>query len=166
MRNEHPSCKSRCALRFCRSSTACPTQAAVAWNEQRLSSLSTKRKVHPAAMRAKLQVSKDFSPWTSRKRLLGVPAHCHRVREMLDLCFIEHLKINASKPKAERLEQGDLAKGLWCDVSQAVVQRRPWSRVVPTITTSSLLYCFETDCLLTPEWLFKLHGFRPSAMRI
>lgn len=39
------------------------------------------------------------------------------------------------------------------------VQRRAWGRLVPTIHTHSLLYSYEADCVLTPKWLFKLHGY-------
>eukprot|EP00974_Lingulodinium_polyedra_P102927 9964243-Lingulodinium_polyedra.AAC.1 len=71
-------------------------------------------------MRGKFQVSKDFAPWTTRKGvcLRGVPPHCHRVRDMLDMCFIEQLQQNAKKAPGNLIQDDELAKGLWCDVSQ------------------------------------------------
>lgn len=77
-------------------------QAAVQDNEQKHRSTFLKWKVHSAAMRGKFQVSRDFAPWTTRKGvcLQGVPPHCHRVRDVLDLCFIEQLQ-----QKAKRTQQ-------------------------------------------------------------
>jgi uncharacterized protein YecE (DUF72 family) len=69
---------------------------------------------------------------------------------------------NMSKPEHERLATCDLATGLFVDVSQAV-QRRPWAYGVKTIHTNTLLYSFESDCVLSSWMLLRLHGF-PSKM--
>ena len=139
-----------------------PTQAEVSGYEANTSVRATfaKWQSHSAVIRASLQVTKEFAPWTSAPhvRLHGVPRKCKRIVDLIDVCYIDALTKNMAKPEDQRLTTADIVRGLFADCSQAV-QRKPWGYCVKTIHTNTLLYSFEADCVLSSKMCLRLHGF-------
>ena len=57
----------------------------------------------------------------------------------------------------QRADREELRANLFVDLSQAV-QRMPWGSL-SAICTSSYLYSFRFDLVLTPELMARIHGF-------
>ena len=109
-------------------------------------------------LRKELNVPASTKPWTQRPgfRGLGLPK-TPRVLEALDLCVI-------MKCKELRCElTGDLAslmRNQFIDVSQSISRSCFTNRygVNHALTTSSVVYSFERDSVLTGKELLLLHG--------
>ena len=115
---------------------------------------------HSVSIRTAMGVTPEFYPWTSKPGVFlhGVPKVCARVVDLINCAYIDTLKKNAALPIDQQRPWSELRKGLMVDCSQAV-QRKPWGCQIKTLTTSTMVYTFECDCLLTSRMLFRLHGY-------
>ena len=115
---------------------------------------------YSAKVRSELGVCGDFAPWTSLPsiKLHGVPRHCARVIDLINVSWIDVLTQNNRIPACDRTPASSLTTNLFVDISQAV-QRRPWKKGIRTIVKNSLLYSFEADCVFSAAMLLRLHGF-------
>ena len=120
-------------------------------------------KAHSVAIRTGLGVTVNFQPWTSKPgiSLHGIPCHLARVVDLINCAHIDTMTKNMSLSEDLRKPEADLRKGFVVDCSQAV-QRKPWGHYVKTLHTSSMIYSFECDCLLSVKTLFRLHGYPQS----
>ena len=110
------------------------------------------------AIRHELQIPAQSTPWTSRPRvrLLGIP-RTPRVMDCVDVCFA------AMQQKYPELSIEQLIKGMFCNTSQSVA-RLPVSRSFPTPCTSSVVYSYEHDTLVSGRATMKLLGWPDSAL--
>lgn len=120
--------------------------------------------MNSAKARDQLGMAAAAKPWTGRPetQLRGLPEHAERVKDLLDIAYWEH-----------RAAQGDMASGdacpekvvagLWANISQDV-SRCPWCvGSIPTFTTSSEMYSFTHDCVLSGHAHLRLMGYPDSA---
>lgn len=129
------------------------------------SNLYARWRSQSASVRGSLGVGPNFHPWTSRPttQLHGVPQACDRLKEMIDICYIDAMQQNARLAKEEQRPEHEIVKGLVLDLSQAV-QRKPWGYGVRTLHKNSVLYACEVDAVLPPQMLFRMHGFPDSTV--
>lgn len=120
-----------------------------------------------AAIREKHKVSMSFKPWTGRTQFqgIGVPK-TPRVLELLDLVCLQtmsHFAKTAKISQKDMFSGTNMAKALenqFVDVSQSCSRMVATTQkgVTPTFTTSSQVYSFRLDRLLTPAEIMLIHG--------
>ena len=111
-------------------------------------------KTHTAEFRQKHGIPRYSKPWTTRSdvQLHGIP-DIPRVHDLLNACFAFQRRANPSTSTQT------LVQDLFVDWSQGV-QRKPWSRGCPrTLTTSTCLYSFEKDVVLSGVNMLQLMGW-------
>ena len=128
------------------------------------SDLASRRwKVDSKAFRSSLGVSENYKPWTSRRSFLGVglPAS-ERVLDVLDCYVAAELQENSGRAdECARVDVRAVMDGKFIDVSQGVKRGTHTNKsgFVRTFTTSTVLYDFSRDCVLTGYEMLLLHGF-------
>ena len=99
------------------------------------------------AMRAKFQMSSQHAPWTGRPRnppeLRGLPQTA-RVAEAVNIAWGARAKSARKFP-------------WWLDASQCI-SRSPFGARVPCLTTSTILYDYEQDCVRSSDDKLRLQG--------
>ena len=116
-------------------------------------------------LREKWGVSKKFAPWTGRQNFKGTGlTKTPRVLDLVDMVFIEAMKGNKKKQRTFE-EAQEFLSDVFLDVSQGhsrkINQRASAARakgITPTLTTSSEVYSFGLDRVITPLELMALHG--------
>lgn len=107
-------------------------------------------------IREKLKVSQKFSPWTSRGsfRGEGLPK-TKRVLDLVDIVAIQKLEKEKTWENTKRALQD-----CYLDVSQSHSRRVTTleNGITPTATTSTDLYSYGMDRMVTPFEVFLLHG--------
>ena len=106
-----------------------------------------------ASVRDKHQLPSDARPWTSRPgvQLRGL-ADSERQRGVLDVGFAVHQKRNPG------LSAHELTKILWANPSQSL-DRMPVTTTPATLTTSTELYSFAHDTVLSGEAVLRGMGW-------
>ena len=94
------------------------------------------------------------APWTSRPstRLKGL-AHSERQRDLLDVVWAVHRKNNAT------LSLPELIRGFFANPSQSVLRLPSCHGRVPTLCSSSEIYSYEYDAVLSGEAHLLLLGW-------
>lgn len=119
--------------------------------------------VQATALRSKLNVPKDFKPWTSHSHFKGVGlSQTKRNLEMVDLGFIQACHSAKRSYSVAAAKREGLFDGLVVDVSQNPC-RSPWttqSGHAHTLTTSTLLYSYKMDRMLQPIEYLLLQGYQ------
>ena len=99
-------------------------------------------------MRAEFKMSVNYAPWTGRKdnppQLRGLP-RSKRVVEAVNIAW-------GARPKSARTFPW------WLDVSQCI-SRCPYGERIPCLTTSTMLYNFQEDCLVSASDNQRLQGW-------
>ena len=111
--------------------------------------------------KTKLQVPKVVRGWTSKPhiKLRGVP----RSQRMIDIINTAW-EVKLQQSPVELLEQ-DMSTDFWCDLSQCI-SRSPWfTGTLRTLTTSSIIYSFERDLVLTGSDHMRLQGWPDRFLR-
>lgn len=118
-------------------------------------------KKHTADALDRLGLPADYKGWTSRReyRGHGVP-DSDRVHALLNAAWGKRL--TTAKKTNQATDVLSLSKGFFCDLSQSI-SRGPYGRL-STLTTASVKYSFEGDCVLSGEDSLSTLGF-PAAMR-
>ena len=116
-----------------------------------------------AAWRDRLDISPSYRPWTSRPEFLGRGInHTNRVLDLMDLVTAERLRQqNVRLRQATPAVIEKLMTGTYLDISQSH-ERRTVSyagELLPTLTTSSVMYSFSEDAVVTSKEMFRWHGF-------
>ena len=120
-----------------------------------------------AAIREKHKVSMSFKPWTGRSQFQGIGlSKTARVLELLDLVCLQamsHFAKTAKISQTELFSGKNMDKALenvYVDVSQSCSRMVATTQkgVTPTFTTSSQVYSFRLDRLLTPAEIMLIHG--------
>lgn len=97
-----------------------------------------------AQARARYGMSPQYMPWTKhsdpRPALRGLQCTA-RVEELLNIAWMA----------------GGRALPLYLDASQCV-SRKPWSKTVPCLTTSSTIYDYSLDCTWTANCKLAVQG--------
>jgi hypothetical protein len=113
-------------------------------------------------LRAELGIPESSEPWTSRHEVLCGKAVSPHQRQILNICWAWRLKQEheaADKANRRPLQDHELKKNLWADLSQGV-SRRPWRlSSIATLSSSSFWYSFEFDSLLRPEHHLRAQGW-------
>lgn len=110
-----------------------------------------------------MRIPVAFAPWTSSRnvRAEGLTLTT-RIKDIMDLVTAERMReqrVAAQHATRERLDE--LMQRTFLDVSQSH-ERRKFShegQILPTVTTSSMLYSFGLDRVVKPEELFRWHGY-------
>ena len=101
----------------------------------------------------------DWKPWTGRPefRGRGLPK-LPRVLDVLD-CLVIHV-LEQKKTNAATCNLQDLMQGMYVDVSQGFLRHFHTSTqgVNHALTTSSIVYSYDRDSVLTGRELLQLHG--------
>ena len=99
------------------------------------------------AMRAKFQMSRRYAPWTGRAsnppELRGLPQTA-RVTEAVNIAW-------GARGKAER-------KFPWWLAASQCISRSPFGARIPCLTTSTMLYDYEQDCVRSSDDKLRLQG--------
>ena len=115
------------------------------------------------AVRSTLGVSENYKPWTSRRSFLGVGLpSSERILDVLDCYVASELKENCGQAdECARVDVRSLMDGKFIDVSQGVKRgtHSNKSGFVRTFTTSTILYDFSRDVVLSGYEMLLLHGF-------
>ena len=120
-------------------------------------------KADSITFRNKLGVSPSFSPWTSRPGFAARGLRLTpRTKDIIDCVAIQVMKTK-NLPLTE-MESG--MKGMFLDVSQSL-HRKAYTQagVNRCLTTSSVLYSYEHDRLVTPPELLYFQGY-PRTLKI
>ena len=103
--------------------------------------------------RGRIDMSQNFHPWTGRPsvKLHGLPAKASghgsgRIEDVLDVVYWSKLRANRKKAG---MSEAILAKAAFCDVSQSVERPNFSQPNAPVFTTSSCIYAFEKDAVIT-----------------
>ena len=107
-------------------------------------------------MREKLGASNQYKPWTSRSNFKGTGmSKTLRTLDILDIVFIEALR----KEKKFLAAQRSLRR-TYVDISQSHSRKVvTWQNgITPTVTTSTEMYSFGLDRVITPVEILRLHG--------
>ncbi len=99
-------------------------------------------------------MSTGYQGYTTRPevKLVGVP---QLPRHLDKLNLVWGIRLKGRLPNES---SADLKRGLWCDVSQNV-HRGSQLGLGGTLTTSTLMYSFERDCVLDGEDHMRLQGW-------
>lgn len=100
-------------------------------------------------LRTAVGMSPTEKPWTSRAgtKLRGVPSN-GRVREMIDIAWFASTAGISDSAEIHRIQQT-----LKVDVSQSL-HRRSWSTNIATFTTTSEVYSFAHDRMISEREKF------------
>jgi len=118
-----------------------------------------KWKTHSRALRHQHNLPASSAPWTSRfpkVRLVGLP-QTPRTLDIVDTSLAVFLK------KFPNLSLSQVTKGLFVNTSQGV-QRTQICYSFPTPTTSSCVYSYEKDQVISGRSTMKLIGFPDSLL--
>jgi hypothetical protein len=104
-------------------------------------------------VRDKLDIPSGLRPWSDEHpRLKGIPLSSFRQRDLLDVALAAEMKKHPLTPKK------DIIDTLWAVPSHSV-QRRPWGPHLGCLLTTSELYNFRHDCVISGESHLRLMGF-------
>ena len=92
--------------------------------------------------------------------LVGVPDH-PRFGDAVDVFWA--LKLNQAVKSGQGVSSAELRKDLWLDVSQQISRTATHNGLLGVLTTSSLFYSYERDCVLDGEDTLCIQGF-PKAV--
>ena len=114
-----------------------------------------KWKAHSASVRAKYNIPSGDGAWSwvsqPGRNLSGLP-QTPRVLDCLDICFAVARARNPQAPMAK------VAEGLLVNVSQSV-GRIPLTYSMPTPATSTLVYSFKHDQIVSPMAVLRYLGW-------
>ena len=115
--------------------------------------------------RRKIGVVENFRPWTGRRAFRGVGLNrSPRVLDLLDCYVAAELKkqeaLLLQNVDCERVDVEDLMQGKFMDVSQSLNRHAHTNAngCNHALTTSSVLYDFTRDCVLSGREMLALHG--------
>ena len=107
---------------------------------------------HSVSTRKKIRMPQNYNPWTSdlNAKLVKVPRSL-RSYDVLDCAYYAGVMQQFNNP-AEREDVLKHRRALdWFVDANTGVQYEPWGPMLPTILTSSTLYSFRLDCVLSAE---------------
>ncbi|CAE7197677.1 unnamed protein product [Symbiodinium sp. CCMP2592] len=113
-----------------------------------------------ATIKKQLGVSPTFKPWTSRRGFLGGGlGNNARMLEALDCFVASELKRVQPNADCEPVHVQSMMEGKFMDVSQSVKRNKHSTPTgfVHTLTTSTLLYSFSLDRVLSGREMLSLH---------
>ena len=126
-------------------STLCEEKQRMAGNSD-----YAKWRSHTVATRNKHGLPAKSTTWQDRPgiKLFGVPAS-DRMRNVIEVGFSHHIK------KHPRMSVQENMKGLYANVGMSVA-RMPFTRSVPTPTTSVVAYSYEHDRVISALGMMRL----------
>ena len=122
-----------------------------------------KWKADSITFRNKMNVSPTFAPWTGRESFKAKGIRLTpRTTDIIDCCAIQFMKSNNVAAK----DLPTAMKGVFLDISQSL-QRKAYTAngLNRCLTTSSCIYSFEHDRLVTPLETLFFQGF-PKSLKI
>ena len=117
--------------------------------------------MHSGQVRRNNFMQDGFAPWTGRAsvKLTGVPAHLPRQTDIIDQVF--WMMRRSTQPHG--IPDEELVRDAFIDTSQSVLRSRPSQPCTPTFTSSSIVYSYQHDVLLTGGSVLQIMGWPQRA---